>query len=91
MRSHFEIRSETSVVEDGRWLKLRHPKGLFRARVTNIVRTDFSTPFLLSLQLTFDASDLKDAKQVAEERLADCLNILAFTMQLRSASGSEHR
>lgn len=70
--------SELSVIEDGRWLKLQHPKELFRARIRNIVRNDFSAPFLLSLHLTFDAPNLDEAKEVAEERLVDCLNILAL-------------
>jgi hypothetical protein len=77
--ANYEIKSELSVFEDGRWLKLQHPKGLFRARIRNIVRNDFSTPFLLSLHLTFDAPNLDEAADVAEERLADCLNMLALT------------
>ena len=77
--ANYEIKSELSVFEDGRWLKLQHPKGLFRARIRNIVRDDFSTPFVLSLHLTFDAPNLDEAADVAEERLADCLNMLALT------------
>ena len=77
--ANYEIGSEASVFEDGRWLKLQHPKGLFRARMRNIVRNDFSTPFLLSLHVTFDAPSLDEAADIAEERLADCLNMLAFT------------
>jgi hypothetical protein len=76
--ANYEIKSEVSVFEDDRWLKIQHPKGLFRARIRNIVRNDFSTPFLLSLHLTFDAPSLDEAADVAEERLADCLNILAL-------------
>jgi len=76
--ANYEIKSELSVFEDGRWLKLQHPKGLFRARIRNIVRNDFSTPFLLSLHLTFDAPSLDEAADIAEERLADCLNMLAL-------------
>ncbi|MEM4986293.1 methylamine utilization protein MauJ [Collimonas sp. H4R21] len=77
--ANYEIRSELSVVEDGRWLKLQHPKGLFRARIRNIVRSDFSIPFLLSLHLTFEAPNLEEAAEVAEEQLVDCLSMLAFT------------
>jgi hypothetical protein len=77
--ANYEIRSELSVFEDGRWLKLQHPNGLFRARIRNIIRSDFSGPFLLSLHLAFDAPSLEEAKDVAEERLADCLNMLALT------------
>lgn len=77
--ANYEVKSELSVFEDGRWLKLQHPKGLFRARIRNIVRNDFSTPFLLSLHLTFEAPNLDESADVAEERLADCLNMLALT------------
>lgn len=77
--ANYEIKSELSVFEDGRWLKLQHPKGLFRARIRNIVRNDFSTPFLLSLHLTFESPNLDEAADVAEEKLADCLNMLALT------------
>lgn len=77
--ANYEIKSELSVFEDGQWLKLQHPKGLFRARIRNIVRNDFSTPFLLSLHLTFEAPNLDEAADVAEEKLADCLNMLALT------------
>lgn len=77
--ANFEISSELSVFEDARWLKFQHPKGLFRARIRNIERKDFLTPFLLSLLLTFDAPNLDEATDVAEEKLADCLNMLALT------------
>lgn len=76
--ANYEIKSELSVSDDGQWLKLTHPRDLYRARIRNIVRSDFSTPFLLSLHITFDAESLDDAREVAEESLADCLNILAF-------------
>ena len=77
--ANYEIQSELSVFDDGLWLKFQHPKGLFRARVRNIVRNDFSTPFLLSLHLTFEAPSLDEAADIAEERLAECLNMLALT------------
>lgn len=80
--ANYEIKSECSVVEDDLRLQIKHPQGLFRALIKNIPRPDYSTPFLLSLHLYFDAPDLDGAKELAEERLADCLNMLAF------ASGS---
>lgn len=77
--ANYEIKSDLSVSEDGRWLKFQHPKELFRARIRNIVRNDFSTPFLLSLHLTFEAPNLGEAADLAEEKLAACLNMLALT------------
>ncbi len=75
----FRIRSECSVVEDGRVLRIDHPHGDYRARIRNIPRTEYTVPFLLSLHIYFDAPSLDDAKDVAIEHLADCLNMLAFT------------
>ncbi len=76
--ANYEIESELSVFEDGRWLSIQHPSGRFRARIRNIVRTDFSSPFLLSLNITFETPSLDNAAEIAEERLSECLNILAF-------------
>jgi hypothetical protein len=77
--TNYEIKSECSVVADGHILRIQHPKGVYRARIQNIPRSDYATPFLLSLHLYFDASTLDDAKEITEELLADCLNMLAFT------------
>lgn len=77
--ANYEIKSAVSIFEDGKWVVLQHPKGKFRARICNIVRKDFRVPFLLSLQLTFDAEKLEVAKDIADEVLADCLNMLALT------------
>lgn len=77
--ANYEIKSECSVVADDLRLQVTHPKGLYRALIKNIPRADYSSPFLLSLHLYFDAPDLDDAKEIAEERLAECLNMLAFT------------
>lgn len=76
--ANYEIKSDVSVIEDDLWLKFKHPKGLYRARIRNITRKDFSTPFLLALHLTFETPSLQEAKAIADERLADCLNILAL-------------
>ncbi len=76
--ANYEIKSDVSVGRDDTWLKLAHPKGLYKARIRNITRTDFSTPFLLTLHLTFETPSLQEAKEIADERLADCLNMLAF-------------
>lgn len=80
--ANYEIRSECSVVADDLRLQIKHPQGLYRALIKNIPRPNYSTPFLLSLHLYFDAPDLDEAMELAEDRLADCLNMFAF------ASGS---
>lgn len=77
--ANYEIKTECSVVEDDLVLKIKHPKGLYRARIQNITRPDYTTPFLLSLHLYFHAPTLDDARDIAEDYLADCLNMLAFT------------
>lgn len=76
--ANFEIRSECSIVKDGRILTVNHPRGLFRAKLRNITRTSYSTPFLLSVHLYFEAESLDDAKDAADERLADFLNFLSL-------------
>lgn len=76
--ANFEIRSEMSVVSDDARLEIEDPKGHFSAKITNIVRNDYSKPFLLSLQLRFEAPSLNDARDIADDRLAECLNIIAF-------------
>lgn len=78
--ANFEIKAESSVVSDDLRLEIKHPQGLYRALIKNIPRADYSTPFVLSLHLYYDAPDLDAAKDIATERLADCLNMLAFTV-----------
>jgi hypothetical protein len=86
--ANYEIESEISVVSDDVRLKLQHPKGQFQARIKNIVRDDYSTPFLLSLQIIFEAPNLKEAQDIAEDKLVECLNMLAFAT---GASVRRHR
>lgn len=86
--ANYEIKSECSVLADDLRLQIKHPQGLYRALIKNIPRSDYSTPFLLSLHLYFDTPDLDEAKEIAEERLADCLNMLAFTS---GSAFSRHR
>lgn len=74
----YEIESDISVVSDDLPLKIQHPKGLFQARIKNILRTDYSTPFLMSLQIIFEAPSLREAREIADDRLVECLNMLAF-------------
>lgn len=77
-QAHYEIESEMSVVSDDLVLKLQHPNGHFQARIRNILRDDYSKPFLLSLQLTFEAPNLNEANDIASEKLSEFLNIFAF-------------
>ena len=59
-------------------LTINDPRGGFKARIKNIPRSEYTTPFLLSLQIYFEAPRLEEAKEIAEELLANCLNMLAF-------------
>ena len=77
--ANYEISAECSVVADDLVLKIEHPKGLYRARVQNIPRQVYTMPFLLSLHLYFDAPVLDEARDIADDLLADCLNMFAFT------------
>jgi hypothetical protein len=77
--ANYEIKTECSVVADGLVLRIKHPKGLYRGRIQNIPRQVYTTPFLLSLHLYFDAPTLGEAQDIADDLLADCLNMLAFT------------
>jgi len=86
--ANYEIKAECSVVADDLRVQIKHPQGLYRALIKNIPRSDYSTPFLLSLHLYFDTPDLDGAKEIAEERLAECLNMLAFAS---GAAFSRHR
>lgn len=76
---NYEIRSSCSVVEDGKILRICHPRGLYNARIQNIPRSAFDQPFLLEIHIYFEAPRLEDAQDIGEELLADCLNMLAFT------------
>jgi len=77
--ANFKIESDCSVVTDDLVLRINHPRGLYRVRVANIPRNKYTVPFLLSLHIYFDAPKLDQAEEVADEILADCLNMLAFT------------
>lgn len=77
--ANFEIGSDVSVVADDLVLTINDPSGAFKARIRNIPRSEYTTPFLLSLHIYFDAPDLEQAKEVAEDIMANCLNMLAFT------------
>jgi hypothetical protein len=76
--ANYEIRSDCSIVEDGQVLRIRHARGLYNARIQNIPRSGFDRPFLLSLHIYFEAPRLEEAKEIGEDLLADCLNMLAF-------------
>ncbi|WP_132613159.1 methylamine utilization protein MauJ [Rhizobium laguerreae] len=77
--ANFEITSDVSVVTDDLVLTIKDPRGSYEARIKNIPRSEYTTPFLLSLHLNFDAPGLKEANDVADDLLANCLNMLAFT------------
>lgn len=77
--ANYEIKTECSVVADDLVLRIKHPRGLYRARIQNIPRPTYTIPFLLSLHLHFDAPSLDESRDIADGLLADCLNMLAFT------------
>ncbi len=77
--ANFEVGSDVSVVADDLVLTISDPRGAFKARIKNIPRTDFTTPFLLSIHIYFEASNLEKAKEHAQDLLGHCLNMLAFT------------
>ena len=77
--ANYEIKAECSIVSGDLVLRIQHPNGRYRARLKNIPRSVFTTPFLLSLHLYFDSPSLDEGREIAEELLADCLNMLAFT------------
>ena len=67
--ANFEVRSECSVIADDLVLRLKHPKGTYRARIKNVPRDAYTTPFLLSVHLYFEAAALEDAKEIAGDHL----------------------
>lgn len=77
--ANYKIESDCSVVTDDLVLRINHPRGLYRVRIANIPRGEYTVPFLLSLHIYFDAPALEQAKEIADDLLADCLNMLAFT------------
>lgn len=77
--ANFKIKTDCSVVDDGKVLRVNHPRDLYRVRIENIPRSEYSIPFFLSLHIYFNAPLMEQAKEVADEHLADCLNFLAFT------------
>jgi hypothetical protein len=86
--ANYEVKAECSVIEDERVLRIKHPKGLYSARIQNIPRSVFTTPFLISFHLYFESPALNEAKEIADSLLADCLNMLALTT---GASFKKHR
>src|SRR4051812_47937938 len=76
--ANFEVRTDCSVVNDELVFRIAHPSGLYRARIQNIRRADFSEPFLLAVHVYFDVESLDVAREVANDHLADLLNNLTL-------------
>lgn len=76
--ANYEIKTECSIVDDEHVLKIKHPKDRYSVHIQNITRTVYTTPFLLSLNLYFEAPELKGAQEIADTLLTECLNMLAF-------------
>ncbi|MEI4480941.1 MULTISPECIES: methylamine utilization protein MauJ [unclassified Phyllobacterium] len=81
--ANFEVASDMSVEADNHVLNINDPHGRFKARIKNIPRSEFTTPFLISIHIYFDVDDLATAKDVADDLLVSCLNMLAFTTGAR--------
>lgn len=77
--ANFEVGANVSVVPDDHILTITEPKGAFKARVRNIPRAEYTTPFLLSIHIYFDSESIEKASDSAEEHLTTCLNMLALT------------
>ncbi|RKT34134.1 hypothetical protein BXY70_0140 [Roseovarius halotolerans] len=77
--SSFEVLSGCSVCDDDKFLEINHPRGLYRARIKNIPRREYTKPFLLEVHLYFSAPNLDEARDIAEGHLADVLNFLSVS------------
>lgn len=77
--ANFEVTSELSVVTDEQVLNICDPRHAFKARIRNMPRSEFTTPFLLSFHIYFDAESFAQAVDTADDHLTTCLNMLAFT------------
>jgi hypothetical protein len=77
--ANYEVKTECSLITDDLILRIRHPKGGYRARIKNIPRSVYTTPFLLFLHLYFEAPSLTESREIADGHLADCMNMLSFT------------
>ena len=77
--ANYEIKSDVSVINDDQWLTINHPRELYKARIRNIVRNDFSDAFLLSLNITFEAPAIEKSQDIADECMVDCLNIISLS------------
>lgn len=86
--ANFEVTSDLSVVSDAQVLSICDPRDAFKVLIRNIPRSEFTAPFLLSVHIYFDAEALDNAAEAAEDHLATCLNMLAFTT---GASFRKHR
>lgn len=86
--ANFEVIANVSVVADDKVLTVDHPKGEFKALIKNVPRTVYTTPFVLSVHIYFEAVSLELAEEDAERHLVSCLNMLAFAM---GASVRRHR
>lgn len=86
--ANYEIQSDASIGLDDYELRFKHPRGIFKARLKNVVRKNRLTPFLLALQITFDSPSLQEAQDIGKEHLVDCMNMLSFAT---GASFTSHR
>jgi hypothetical protein len=85
--ANYEVKAEYSIMADDLTLRIKHPKGLYRARIKNIPRTVYTTPFLLSMHLYFESPSLDEAREIADGHLVNCLTCL-HSQRARGFSGT---
>jgi len=79
--ANYEVLSDISIFKDDYWFNLKAHS--YSARIRNIPREDYSSPFLLALEIKFNADDLDASVKTADELMVSCLDILAFTTGAR--------
>lgn len=79
--ANYEVLSDISIFKDDHWFNLKSLN--YNARIRNIPRENYSSPFLLALEIKFNADDLDASVEKADEMMVSCLDILAFTTGAR--------
>lgn len=85
--AHYQVESDLSIVSDSTRLKVEIDDGT-AAFIKNISRASYSVPFLLSVQIVFDAPSLDQARELGTAHLVRLLNAFAL---VTSAAVRTHR
>lgn len=81
--ANFEVESDVSVIDDDAELVLKRKDGGFLAAIKNVVRQDYSDPFVLRVQIMYDADDLDHAQRIHLDKVADFLDVFALAAGAR--------